>query len=63
NHHFFTTGNLNATQSLLDLIVAYEMNMALLGGIPTLKAHSTKNLTCPNNIFCSTNFKKTIIKC
>jgi exonuclease III len=36
NHHLFTTSNLNAAKPLLDIMVMYDLKMALLTGIPTL---------------------------
>jgi hypothetical protein len=39
------------------------MKMALLKDIPMLEARATKNLTCPNNIFCSADLLDNFITC
>src|ERR1700760_3180373 len=43
NHHLFTTINLNASQSLLNLLADYDLSMILPPQIPTLEAHNSGN--------------------
>jgi len=45
NLHLFTMANLNTAQILIDLLVTYDMQMALEVEIPALEAKATKNYT------------------
>ena len=51
NQHLFTAANLRDAQPLLDLLVTYDLIMALPEGIPTLEANGTGNHTRPDNVF------------
>ena len=46
---------------LLEIVVDHNMEMTLPKGLPTLEVMSMKNLTRPNNIFCSANLVDQII--
>ena len=63
NSHLFTSNNLDAAQILLDLLTDYDMIMALPKNIPTLRATCTKNLTRPDNIFCSNYLRILLTQC
>ena len=63
NNHLFTKNNLDKTQLLIDLLAHYNMKMALPPLLPTLKSHSTRNLTRIDNVFCSENLLDLITKC
>ena len=63
NSHLFTTNNLDATQILIDLLADFSMTMALPKDIPTLRATHTKNLTWPDNVFCSSVILGIITQC
>ena len=63
NSHLFTTNNLDAAQILIDLLADFSMSMALPKDIPTLRATCTKNLTWPNNVFCSSRILGIITQC
>jgi len=63
NNHLFTNAALELTRPLLDMLGRYNMKMALPKDIPTLKASSTGNLTCVDNVFCSESLIDTIISC
>ena len=51
NHHLFTVGALEEAGKLLTLVADNDMLMALPKDIPTLESLSTKNWTCPDNVF------------
>jgi hypothetical protein len=63
NHHLFTTTNLNSAKPLLDIMVMYDLKMALPPGIPILRANVTGNLTRPDNILCTSHLMDSIITC
>ena len=63
NTHLFTTHDLDAAQTLIDLLADYSMTMILPKNIPTLQATHTKNLTHPDNIFCHNGICDLIIQC
>ena len=63
NSHLFTTNNLDAAQILIDLLADFSMSLALPKDIPTLQVIHTKNLTQPNNIFCSSGILGIITQC
>ena len=63
NSHLFTTNNLDTAQILIDLLADFSILMSLLKDIPTLQATYTKNLTWPNNIFCSRIILGIITQC
>lgn len=53
NGHLFTQHNLDRAQLLIDSYTSLGMVMALPSSLPTLCASRTKNLTRPDNVFCS----------
>jgi hypothetical protein len=63
NSHLFTAANLMAAQTLLDLLVAFDMNQILPKGILTLEATVSKNLTRPGNVFCLSSLVDAVLKC
>lgn len=63
NHHLFTAKNARLIQPLLDLLMRYDMQMALPKDIPTLRTLSMGNLTRVDNVFCSASLLSTYIKC
>ena len=63
NSHLFTIHNLDATQTLIDLLTEYSMTMTLSKNIPTLWATCTKNLTRPDNVFCGNGTFELITQC
>ena len=63
NVHLFTTHNLNAAQTLIDLLADYSMTMILPKNFPTLQATHTKNLTRPDNIFRGNGICNLIRQC
>ncbi|OBZ77095.1 putative RNA-directed DNA polymerase from transposon X-element [Grifola frondosa] len=63
NNHLFTTENLDRAQVLLNMVAELGLEMTLPQGIPTLEAARTKNLTRPDNVFCSDSITDAIISC
>ena len=63
NPHLFIQQNLDATQTLIDATIERNMHMTLLKNLPTLKAMSTGNYTCTDNIFISADLLDKIIIC
>jgi ribonuclease HI/exonuclease III len=63
NHHLFEGNALKESQKLIDLLTANNMKMALPAGIPTLRAHRTKNWTRVDNVFVSARLEDKVIKC
>jgi ribonuclease HI len=64
NEHLFTARALRMAEPLITLLTKFDMTMALPHGIPTLEAFgSTKNLTRPDNVFCSTEHVDRFIVC
>ena len=63
NEHLFTPHALRATQPLYNLLRQHHMKMALPKDIPTLEARATKNLTRPDNVFCSADLLDNFITC
>lgn len=53
NHHLFTAAALDRSQRLLRKLADFGLEMALPAGIPTLEALRSRNLTRPDNVFCS----------
>jgi hypothetical protein len=53
NSQLFTHPALCEAQHLIDLAVMWNMHMALHAGINTLKYISSKNYTCPDNVWAS----------
>lgn len=63
NHQLFTNSALRQAQILIDLASAYDMDMALPKGIPTLKAHGNGNYTRPDNVFISAELSDKCDRC
>ena len=55
NHHLFTTVNLNASQTLINLLADYDLSMILPPRIPTLEALNSGNFTRVDNVFASSD--------
>lgn len=53
NHHLFTPRNLERAELLIHKLADLGLTMALPASIPTLEATRTKNLTRPDNVFCT----------
>jgi len=63
NSHLFMAKALEEACKLLELMSDHDMDMAFPKDIPTLEAKSTKNWTCPDNVFCSMNSVDAIVSC
>jgi hypothetical protein len=63
NSHLFTAANLDAAEELLEVVAERGMEMTLPKGLPTLEARATRNLTRPDNVFCSASLIEAIVKC
>ena len=63
NSQLLTNTYLNAAKPLIQLIVEHRMAVALPKNIPTLQAFTTKNWTCPDNVFCTENTANSLIHC
>jgi hypothetical protein len=63
NQHLFTAANLRAAQPLLEMLVTYDLVMALPEELPTLVVNSTGNHTRPDNVFCSSHLLDAITAC
>lgn len=63
NHHLFTATNLDKAQTLLNAIAAFDLQMLLEQGVPTLEATRTKNLTRPDNVFASEGIVERTLTC
>ena len=48
---------------LIDLIVEKDLMMTLPKELPTLQALASKNYTCADNVFMSSNLAENIISC
>jgi endonuclease/exonuclease/phosphatase family metal-dependent hydrolase len=63
NSHLFTAANLDAAGVLINLLALYNLIQVLPPGIATLEASSTKNLTRPDNVFCSAQLQHAFTAC
>ena len=63
NHHLFTQRALSRSQCLIHQLTDLGLEMALPPGIPTLEALRSRNLTRPDNVFCSSDLLDSIIRC
>lgn len=63
NDHLFTAANLNAVDTLIELLAAYNLVQALPPSIATLEASNTKNHTRPDNVFCSAEIIDMFTQC
>jgi ribonuclease HI len=63
NHHLFTRRNLELAAPLIRMVAEADMIMALPAAMPTLEALNSKNLTRPDNVFCSQSLESELILC
>ena len=63
NSHLFTQQNLGAAQTLVNTTIKRNMHTTPPKNLPALKAMSTSNYTCTDNIFFSANLTNKIIIC
>jgi len=63
NTHLFTAANLDAAGVLINLLAIYNFVQVLPQGIATLEASNTKNLTRPDNVFCSEGLVEAFTSC
>jgi len=63
NQHLFTNTALSMAEPLITMINKHDWSMALPKDIPTLEAFNSKNLTRPDNVFCSTEYADRVIVC
>jgi hypothetical protein len=63
NTHLFTRQNLDEAQILLNFLAGHGLFMTLPQGLPTLEATTTKNLTQPDDVFCSEDLLDSLITC
>jgi len=59
----FTNVNIEAANTLIELIETHEMEMVLPAGLPTLQTFRSGNSSRPNNVFCSANLLPTFVEC
>jgi hypothetical protein len=63
NVHLLTTANLDAAGKLINLLSLYNLVQVLPPNITTLEASNMKNLTCPDNVFCTVDFEQLFTQC
>nr|VWO96319.1 Uncharacterized protein [Ganoderma boninense] len=63
NHHLFTRQALDRSQLLLRYLADFDLDMTLPAGLPTLEALRTRNLTRPDNVFCSSGLVDLVDRC
>ncbi len=63
NAHLFTRQNLVRADFLFHRLAELDLEMVLPPGIPTLEATHTKNLTRPDNVFCSGGIMEHLRSC
>jgi len=63
NTHLFTAANLDAANNLINLVNMYNLVQVLPPGLATLEASNTKNLTRPDNVFCSESMEQCFTEC
>ncbi len=63
NSHLFTDQALDRAEHLLTIIGKHQLKMALPAYVPTLRAFSTRNYTCVDNMFCSDELISSFVKC
>jgi len=63
NSHLFTAAALEASGKLLKLVADYSMTQALPKDVPTLQSSSTRNWTCPDNVFCMEHTSQSLLEC
>jgi len=63
NVHLLTAANLDATGELINLLSLYNLVQVLPPNIATLKVSNMKNLTHPDNVFCTADFEQSFTQC
>ncbi|PPR00222.1 hypothetical protein CVT24_004961 [Panaeolus cyanescens] len=63
DHRLFTSQALSDAERLIQLLADWNMEMALPKGIRTLEHMRTKNLSRPDNVFCTDHTSHRVIKC
>ncbi|CDO68069.1 hypothetical protein BN946_scf184347.g6 [Trametes cinnabarina] len=63
NTHLFTVSNVRKAEVLTRYLDIFGMEMALPAGVPTLEHMRTKNLTRPDNIFCTKGLRDHLRSC
>jgi hypothetical protein len=63
NVHLLTMANLDATGELINLLSLYNLVQVVPPSIATLKASNMKNLTHPDNVFCTADFEQLFTQC
>lgn len=63
NNHLFTRAALDDAEKLIDLTQEFNMLMALPQGIPTLEHSRSRNLSRPDNVFCSNSLVDLTVSC
>ncbi|PPR07079.1 hypothetical protein CVT24_010980, partial [Panaeolus cyanescens] len=63
DHRLFTSQATSDAEQLIQLLAEWDMEMALPKGIRTLEHMRTKNLSRPDNVFCTAHTSHRIIKC
>ena len=63
NTHLFTTHNTRRAEVLINCDADLGLEMALPPTIPTLEATRTKNLTRPDNVFCTETLLQSLRSC
>ncbi|PPQ80684.1 hypothetical protein CVT24_011067 [Panaeolus cyanescens] len=63
DHRLFTNQAIADAEQLIQLLAEWNMEMVLPKGIRTLEHMRTKNLSRPDNVFCTDHTTHRIIKC
>ena len=63
NNHLFTPAALTSSQKILDILADYGLTQLLPKDIPTLQSTSSRNWTCPDNVFASEHTCLSLISC
>ncbi|CDO75057.1 hypothetical protein BN946_scf184757.g12 [Trametes cinnabarina] len=63
NTHLFTVSNVRKAEVLTRYLDIFGMEMALPAGVPTLEHMRTKNLTRPDNVFCTKGLRDHLRSC
>jgi hypothetical protein len=63
NLHLCTRSNIALAAPLIRMAAEADMVMTLPAGVPTLQALNSKNLTRPDNVFCSRSLEDELILC
>jgi hypothetical protein len=63
NVHLLTAANLDTTGEVINLLSIYNLVQVLALNVATLEVSSTRNLTCPDNMFCSADLEHLFTQC